>query len=153
MSESRYIVFRLDDERYSMDLRFVKAIEDNYVIIPVPNGPDDIRGIISLRGDVIPVYSLRSKFGKDEFRGDGKLLVAYVCNTMIGFEVDVVEGIETIEDSDVLPVPTVVVSEETAYIDCIVNTSKGIVINISVEHILTDGELANIEDMIAQNQI
>lgn len=153
MGETRYIVFGLENERYSMDLRFVKAIEDNYMIIPVPNGPEDIKGIISLRGDVIPVYSLRSRFGKEEFSGEGKLLITYVCDTVIGFEVDVVEGIEVIEDEDVLAVPQVVKSDETAYIDCIVNTSKGIVINISVEHILTDGELANIEDMIAQNQI
>lgn len=152
MKEEKIIVFGLDEDTYCMDLQFVRGIEENYRIIPVPNCPGDIKGIINLRGEVIPVYSLRSRFQMDELRGGGKLLLTHTHNTMLAFEVDAVHGIETLQEDDIFAVPTVVKSEETTYVDRIVRAASGIVINISVEDIVSDSDFAAIEQILADNE-
>ena len=65
MEERKYIIFQLGEEKYGMNLSYVNGIEQEYHIIPVPNAPEGIKGIINLRGLVIPVYSLRQRFGMD----------------------------------------------------------------------------------------
>ena len=59
MEELKFIIFKLGEQKYAMNLLYINGIEQNYQIIPVPNAPEGIEGIINLRGDVIPVYSLK----------------------------------------------------------------------------------------------
>lgn len=151
MAETRYIIFDLDDEIYSINLKYVKEIEENYAIIPIPNCPTDIKGIINLRGEVVPVYSLRSRFGKTEKREKGKLILTYVHGSVIGFEVDRIRGIESIEDQDVLETPKLIINDETTYIDCVLWASAGIVINIAVENILSESDVQELSESISEN--
>lgn len=151
MAEIRYIIFDLDDEIYSIILKYVKEIEENYAIIPIPNSPTDIKGIINLRGEVVPVYSLRSRFGKTEKSEKGKIILTYVHGSVIGFEVDRIRGIEIVEDQDVLETPRLIISDETTYIDCILRAAAGIVINISVENILSESEVQALTESLSEN--
>lgn len=152
MTEVRYIIFCLDEEVYSMNLKYVKEIEENYAIIPIPNGTAHIKGIMNLRGEVVPVYSLRSRFGKAERRETGRLILTYVHDTVIGFEVDKIQGIEDIEEQDMLSVPRMIMNEETTYIDCVIRASSGIVVNISVENLLPESEVQAINERISENE-
>lgn len=152
MSETRYIIFELDGQIYGMNLKYVKEIEENYAIIPIPNCPADIRGIINLRGEVVPVYSLRSRFGQTESGQSGKLILTYVHSSVIGFEVDKICGIESVEEQDVLKTPRLIINEETTYIDSILRASSGIVVNISVENILSENEIEEISRQISENE-
>ncbi len=152
MAEIRYIIFELDEAVYGMDLAYVKEIEENYAIIPVPNAPSHIKGIINLRGDVVPVYSLRSRFNMPEANHKGKLILTYVHNMIIGFEVDRIHGIENIDDENRLPAPLMIVNEETTYIDCVLHASCGIVINISVENIVPESEADEINERLSKQQ-
>lgn len=151
MAETRYIVFDLDNEIYSIDLRYVKEIEENYAIIPIPNCPANIKGIIKLREEVVPVYSLRSRFGKDEREEKGRLILTYVHGSVIGFEADNIRGIEVVEEQDILPAPGLILNEETTYIDCILRVAAGVVVNISVENILSENEVQALSEAISED--
>ncbi len=152
MAEKRFIVFAMDEERYSIDLDFVKEIEENYSIIPIPNGPANVEGIINLRGEVVPVYSLRSRFGKAKSNQIGKIILTYVHGSVIGFEVDEICGIEPVDIENILKAPPLIQSDETTYIDCILRTDSGIVVNISVENILSENEVSAINSRISENE-
>ncbi len=152
MAESRYIVFRLHDEAYSIDLMFVKEIEENYTVIPIPNCPPHIKGIINLRGEVVPVYSLRSRFGLEENTAACKLILTYIHGYVIGFEVDSIQGIEDVSQEDRLPTPKLICSEDTTYIDCIIHASSGIAVNISVENILSENEVRTLAEHLSEDE-
>lgn len=152
MAETKYIIFEVDTQVYSMNLQYVREIEENYTMIPIPNCPADIRGIVHLRGEVVPVYSLRSRFGMDESREPGKIILTYVHEHVIGFEVDAICGIESVSPEGVMEVPRLLMSDETTYIDCILQRASGIVVNISVENILSESEVEAINQSISEQE-
>ena len=150
MAGKKYVVFKLGEQIYSMDLLLVKGIEQSYNIIPIPIGPENIKGIINLRGDVIPVFSLRSKFNMDEnFDGDTrKLLVTFTHGIQLAFEVDAVVGIKLVDEKDINDIPVVVKTQETVYMDNILNIGDGIIISISVENIISKSEIDHLSEII-----
>lgn len=151
MAEIRYIIFELDDEIYSINLKYVREIEENYAIVPIPNCPEHIKGVINLRGEVVPVYSLRSRFQKTENREKGKIILTYVHGSVIGFEVDRIQGIETVGDQDMLKAPMLIMNDETVYIECILRAAAGIVVNISVENILSESEVIELNESLSED--
>ena len=60
----RYLTFQLDEEIYGIDLKYVKEIVGMQAITAIPDTPDYIRGIINLRGKIIPVMDVRLRFKK-----------------------------------------------------------------------------------------
>lgn len=153
MGEAKYIVFQLGNEKYSMNLSYVSGIEDSYSIVPVPNGPANIKGIMNLRGDVVPVFSLRQKFMMPEAdkSQSGKLLLAFTRGMVVAFEVDSIVGIETVEEKNINKVPKVVMNQETKYMDCVLKLGKEIVIGISVDYIFSEEEISRLNDLIEEN--
>ena len=63
MEEMKPVVFKLDNENYGVDIGRVLGIEREQQIVRVPNTVSYIKGIMNLRGEIIPVYDLRKKFG------------------------------------------------------------------------------------------
>ena len=66
MEEMKPVVFKLDNENYGVDIGRVLGIEREQQIVRVPNTVSYIKGIMNLRGEIIPVYDLRKKFGSTE---------------------------------------------------------------------------------------
>lgn len=154
MSEERHVIFRLGNENYSMNIEYVKAIEQQYSIIRVPDAPEHVKGLINLRGEVIPVYSLRSRFHMEELeRGeDTQLLIAGTGVIQLAFEVDAVVGIETVEEEQKRETPIVIRGDATNYIGGILNVNGQIVVEISIENIMSESEWNDIEKLINENQ-
>lgn len=153
MSEEKHVMFRLEDEVYSMDIEFVKAIEQSYHIIPLPDAPEHIKGMINLRGEIIPVYSLRSRFHMQEKERskESQLLIVKVDEIQLAFEVDGVVGIETIEPEQKNEVPIVVRGEATSYIGSILNVHEKIAIEISIKNIMSEQEWEDVEQLIKEH--
>lgn len=153
MSEEKHVVFRLGKESYSMDIEYVKAIEQQYMIIPLPEAPEHIKGMINLRGEIIPVYSLRSRFQMEEMErsAENQLLIAKAGVVQLAFEVDAVVGIETIEPQQKKEVPVVVRGEATSYIGGILNVRDQMVIEISITNIMSESEWEDIEQLMKEN--
>lgn len=88
MAVTKYIVFRLNDQKYSMKLTKINGIEYVYHVVPVPMGPACIKGIIHLRNEVIPVFSLKRLFGMPEEAADTQLLITETHGMKLAIEVD-----------------------------------------------------------------
>lgn len=140
MEERKYIIFQLGEEKYGMNLSYVNGIEQDYHIIPVPNAPEGIKGIINLRGLVIPVYSLRQRFGMDA-RVDNlakSMLITMCSDIMVGYEVDAVLGIEEMAPEDINKMPFIASNEETSFMDQVLYVKNEIVIAINVSKVLSE---------------
>jgi purine-binding chemotaxis protein CheW len=145
--QSKQVIFTLGDEEYGLDIMIVNAIEKYTDIVRVPNGPECIKGIINLRGDVIPVYSLRKKFGLKEKDNDEntKLVITKSNHIMMAYEVDAVKEIIEIPDDSISETPIIVRSRNTTYIKNIANINGRMIILLNHNGILTDKEQENIE--------
>ena len=154
MEELKYVIFQLGEQRYGMSLMRINGIEKDYHIIPVPNAPEGISGIINLRGSVVPVYSLRERFGMDKHidNEEKSLLITYSSGTMLAYEVDAVEEIEEMRSEDVNPMPGVATCEETAFMDQVLHIRNDIVITVNVDKVLSDEAKNMVNQLIENNQ-
>lgn len=159
MAETKYMVFSLNDQKYSMQLTRINGIECVYNIVPVPMGAANIKGIIHLRNTVIPVYSLKSLFGLEDIPGPNpQLLVTETHGIKMAFEVDDVLGIVPVPDEDVKNVPMVVYTDDTGYLENVVSltlpeqTKSEIMISISVDHIMSENDFGQVADAIEKTQ-
>lgn len=154
MEELKFIVFRLGKEKYGMNLMYVNGIEQDYHIIPVPNAPEGIKGIINLRGAVIPVYSLRERFGMEPDVDDSSksLLVTLSSNTLLAYEVDAVLGIEEMVPENVNKMPFVASNEENLFMEQVLHINQDIVIAINVNKVLSEEMAEALNQMIEEHQ-
>ena len=153
MVEFKPVVFKLDKELYGLDINRVRGIEREQEVVRVPNTASYIKGIMNLRGDVIPVYSLRKKFGMPEAATDDiQYIIVYTNGTLVpdeasAFSVDNVDEIHNIDENDVHVVPSIVTNTDTRYFDRVLKTSRGLIITIDIDKLLSDEELSQIEQM------
>lgn len=154
MEELKFIVFQLGEEKYGMNLLSVNGIEEDYHVIPVPNAPEGIKGIINLRGAVIPVYSLRERFGMDSDVdcSSKSLLVTSSSNTPLAYEVDAVLGIEELTQEQINKMPFVASNEETIFMEQVLHINKEIVIAINVNKVLSNEMAEALNHIVEENQ-
>lgn len=147
MDNTKQVIFKLGNQEFGLGILHVKAIEKYMDIVPIPNAPSYIEGIINLRGDVIPVYSLRSKFGlpKKTVDENTKLIVTKSKDVMMAFEVDSVNEIVEIAGSDIHEAPAIIRAESTAYINYVADVDKRLVVLLNLDGILSDAEKGALE--------
>lgn len=154
MEEQKFVVFQLEDQKYGMSLMRVNGIEQDYHIIPVPNAPEGISGIINLRGAVIPVYSLRERFGMDPHidNPEKSLLVTNSHGILLAYEVDCVEEIEEVPDSKISLMPSVASNEDTAFMEQVLQIGSEIIITINVDKVLSEDVRQMVDQIVEENQ-
>ena len=156
MAEVKYIVFALNDQKYSIRLSKINGIEYVYNIVPVPTSAPCIKGIIHLRNQVIPIYSLKERFQLDESvkAENPQLLIVESHGYKLGVEVDDVLGIVPVESSDVKVVPKVVQGEGTVYLENVIKvtlpeaTHSDICLSISMDNIMSQDEFDELQQSL-----
>lgn len=150
MEEFKPIVFQVGEGKYGVDISLVRGIEKLQPIAPIPNAGKHVKGIINLRGDVIPVFSLRSKFSLPEQAPteETKLIVVQTAEFLLALEVDKVEEIQTVDEAMIYPVPMIIRGKETNYIKEIIGASGNLIVVIDVENVLTEDEKAEITEAL-----
>lgn len=145
----KQVIFKLGEEEYGMDISKINAIEKYTGVVPVPNAPSYILGILNLRGDVVPVYSLRKKFGMPEAARDDKtqLLVTKQDGMLVGYKVDSVSEIVELQEEELQEVPLIVRNSETSYAKGVANTSERMVLLLDNERILSAQEMERMKDI------
>lgn len=149
MEATKQVVFKVGQEEYGFDILIVNAIETYQGVVSVPNAPDYILGILNLRGDVIPVFSLRVKFGlKEDTIGTEQLIITRTNGMSVGFKVDAVDGIVEFEEKDLNEVPMIINSDKTKYAKMVANKDNHMIILLDHDGILNDQEQESIRQMV-----
>ena len=154
--DNKQIIFNVGNEEYGIDILRVHEIENMSNVVRIPNAPNCILGIMHLRGEVIPVYSLREHFNisDDVKKSSGeeddvdKLVIVSVDNVKIGFLVDKVKEIIELQDSDIHNTPKIVKNEDTSYIAKVACIQGKIIVLLNVDTIIKRDDLNDISDML-----
>ncbi len=100
----KYLIFVIDDLKLGVDAGYVVEIITNHVATYLPRVPEFIRGIINLRGQMIPIVDIRLRLGKPSLEGN-LVIVLNIEGTQLGILVDSVDQMVDIHDKDILPMP------------------------------------------------
>ncbi len=142
------VVFSLNDELYGVDINHVLGIEKEQQIVRVPNTVSYIKGIINLRGEIIPVYDLKRKFQVPQNdNADMQYIIVRVKNSKIALEVDGVTEIHEVMNEDLYDMPSIVKNVDTAYFDRVIRSDKSLIIVINAEYLLTEDEMEKLDEM------
>ena len=148
MADFKPVVFKLGNELYGLDISMVQGIEKEQQVVHVPNTALYIKGIMNLRGNVIPVYSLRKKFSMPESTSeDVQYIIVRTNGCLLALEVDSVDEIHNVEAENVHVVPFIVNSVNTRYFDKVLKSNRGLIITIDIDKLLSDEEIQQIEQM------
>lgn len=105
---NKYLMFKLGNEEYGIDITRITAIEELPQITAIPDMPNFVKGVINLRGKVIPAVDLRLRFSLEEREYDDRtcIVIVSVNESTIGLIVDIVSEVHEIGKDDIGPPPS-----------------------------------------------
>jgi purine-binding chemotaxis protein CheW len=139
----KYLTFVLAEEEYGLEILKVREIIGMMDITAVPRTPNHVKGVINLRGKVIPVIDLRLKFGMPEIDRTEEtcIIVAYVGNIEMGIVVDRVSEVLNIAEAEIEEPPSFGVSVDTDFILGMGKANGRVEILLDISKVLTGTEL------------
>ncbi len=139
----KYLTFVLGKEQYGIEILKVREIIGVMSITPIPRTPDFIKGVINLRGKVIPVIDLRLKFDMDEIEHTSEtcIIVVDVKGVLIGTLVDTVSEVLDITEEEIEPAPSFGSSIDTEYILGMAKSKDSVKILLDINRVLSVEEL------------
>jgi purine-binding chemotaxis protein CheW len=138
----KYLTFKLNGEEYGVEILKVQEIIKMMKVTPVPNTPDEVRGVINLRGQVIPIVDLRQHFEMDSAEATEKscIIVTQVATddatVTTGAIVDEVSEVLNILPEEIEEAPTFGASVNTSFILGIAKARAGVKILLDVDKVL-----------------
>jgi purine-binding chemotaxis protein CheW len=142
--KDKYLTFHLGNEVYAIEIRFVTEIIGILKITPIPEMPDHVKGVINLRGKIIPVMDVRTRFRLAGRPYDERtcVVVVHIKDTDVGLVVDTVSEVADIPESNVEPAGGLGNSKGAAFIKGIGKVAEDIRIILDIEKLLFDKDLA-----------
>jgi len=149
-AEGKHLIFKLAEEEYGLDILKVKEIIGLMDITSVPRTPDFVKGVINLRGKVIPVIDLRLKFGLPQAEYDERTCIIVVevnqqgQPVQMGIVVDAVSEVQNVKAEDVEPTPSFGTELDTKYIRGMAKVEGGIKILLDIDRALSSEEIGDV---------
>jgi len=140
-SGEQYLTFLLANEQYAVDILCVEEIRSWEVPTKIPNAPGYIKGVINMRGVIVPIVDLRLKFsiGEANYQETTVVIVlTYNVNDSsrtIGFVVDAVSDVLNVETNEIQNSPAFGGCVQPQYIDGLINVGKNVVTLLNVEQL------------------
>jgi purine-binding chemotaxis protein CheW len=130
--------FMLSDEEYAIDILEIKEIVRMQPVTPVPRSPAWLKGIVTLRGIIVPIFDLRSRLGLAEIPYDGetRIVVVYRGEEYAGLVVDRITQVMRAPASSVEPPPQTIGLVEAEFIRGVARISDRLVILLQLAHVL-----------------
>jgi purine-binding chemotaxis protein CheW len=147
----KYLTFQLGNEEYGLEILKVREIIGMLDVTYVPQTEPFVRGVINLRGKVIPVIDLRSKFGL-ELREDDERTCTIVVEVasptgqrlLMGIVVDQVREVVNVRGEDIEPTPSFGTHMDTEYILGMAKVDTGVKILLAIDRVVGDSQLVMI---------
>jgi len=148
--KDKYLTFTLDRESYGIEVRHVTEIIGIQPITTIPELPEYVKGIINLRGKIVPVMDVRLRFKKEpkEYNDRTCVIVVDISNVSIGLIVDSVSEVLTIPEEDAIEPPQTNRSFSNRYIKKIGKVGKDVKLLLDCDKLLTNDELEGINEAI-----
>jgi purine-binding chemotaxis protein CheW len=135
---NQFLTFILGKEEYGIEILKVQEIRGYTSITAIPNTPGYIKGVMNLRGAVVPVVDLRTKFGMAETVYDKftVIIVAMIGTRIAGLVVDAVSDVLNIEPSAVEPPPEFDTSVDTSFMTGLAKTADKLILLLDIDRVI-----------------
>ena len=146
----RFLTFSLDKESYGIEIRYVTEIIGIQAITEIPELPEYIKGIINLRGKIIPVMDVRLRFKKEprEYNDRTCVIVIDIRDISIGLIVDAVSEVLTIPEEGIVEPPKMNRGLNNRYIKSIGKVGNDVKLLLDCEKLLTEDEMEDISEAL-----
>ncbi|MFT4720581.1 MAG: purine-binding chemotaxis protein CheW [Candidatus Azotimanducaceae bacterium] len=159
----QYLTFIMDNEEYGVDILAVKEIRNWDSATPIPRAPPHVRGVINLRGTIIPIIDLRQCFGMAAIEyGPLTVVLVLQVTTMgndsreVGIVVDAVSDVYSLDSADIKPAPQMSDQLNTSFIRGLVTIKEHMVILLDIDNLLGREDLsdfAEVRDAIKKDEL
>ena len=140
----QFISFTVDEDEYGVDIMAVREIKGWTGVTALPNQPDYMRGVLNLRGVIVPIYDMRRRFGTE--RGEPTpmhvVIIVAVRDRIVGLLVDRVSDIVTADTAEIRPVPQVDRVIDARYLTGLVTIEDRMIAVLELDELFQD-EIAN----------
>jgi len=149
---NEYLTFAIDAQHYGIDILSVREIRAWTEVTNLPNTPDFVRGIINLRGAVVPIYDLRVRFGGGRTTPTSThvVIVVEASTGTFGLLVDSVSDILSIAERELQPVPQTDMSADHRFLSALVAREDRMVSIIGLDHLVSHATADQMQQIAAQ---
>ena len=142
--KNMYLTFRLGKEDYGIEIRYVTEIVGMQKITEVPDMPMFVKGVVNLRGQVIPVLDMRIRFHMEPREYDERtcIVVVNIGGAQVGLVVDTVNEVRNIDDSQISPPPKTAGADSARYIQGMGKVGEEVIILLEGQRLLYENEVA-----------
>lgn len=144
--KGRFLDFLVGNEIFGIEIKYVTEIIGIQSITEMPEMPSYVKGIINLRGRIIPLIDVRLRFGKEPKAYDDRtcVIVVGVGGFSYGLIVDSVSEVLTIPEEEIAPLPGINASSGNRFVKNIGKTANGIVLIVDCEKLLTTDDIGDL---------
>jgi purine-binding chemotaxis protein CheW len=152
---SQFLTFILAGEEYGVDILRVQEIKGWDSVTPIPNTPEYIRGVINLRGTIVPIVDLRRRFGLEAVEY-GPVTVVIMLKVMspngedsrvMGIVVDAVSDVYNVQEDEIKAAPDFGDVVDVAFVKGLATVSESMVIILDIDNLLNSDELALVKSL------
>jgi len=144
-----YLAFRLGAEEYGIDILKVQEIRKYDTVTRIANAPEFIKGVINLRGSIVPIVDMRVKFalGTAEYNTFTVVIILNVADRIVGIVVDSVSDVISLLPETIRPAPEFGGSLDTNYIIGLAQLDDRMIIVTDIERLMTSADMALVDTL------
>ena len=142
-----YLAFTLGDEEYGIDILKVQEIRGYDTVTRIANAPAFIKGVINLRGNIVPIVDMRIKFNLEHVNYDAftVVIILNVAKRVVGMVVDGVSDVLTLAVDQIRPAPEFGTAFDTDYLVGLGAVDERMLILVDIEKLMTSADMALVE--------
>jgi purine-binding chemotaxis protein CheW len=143
-----YLTFRLGQEEYGIDILKVQEIRGYDAVTAIANAPTFIKGVINLRGIIVPIVDLRLKFSVGDAHYDQftVVIILNIARRVVGIVVDSVSDVLTLKAAQIKPAPEFSTTLNTKFILGLGTVDERMLILVDIEHLMTGADMALMDE-------
>lgn len=144
-----YLTFVLGTEAYGLEILKVQEIRGYEAVTQIANTPAFIKGVVNLRGKIVPIVDLRIKFhlGKVEYDEFTVVIILSLKDRVIGIVVDGVSDVMSLQEDQIGDVPSLVTSIDTKYIVGLATVESKMIIIVDIEQLMSSQDMALLDEV------
>lgn len=148
---AQYLTFTLGKEEYAVDILKVQEIRGYDAVTAIANAPTFIKGVINLRGVIVPIVDMRIKFKVGEATYDEftVVIILNVLNRVVGIVVDGVSDVITLPPEQMKPAPEFGAALDTKYINGLGTIDERMIILVDIEKLMSSRDMELMDEAIA----
>ena len=150
--DQQFLTFNLAEEFYGVDILKVQEIKGYTNVTKIPNTPEYLKGVLNLRGTIVPIVDLRMKFGMGvtDPTPFTVVVVVNVRNRVMGFLVDAVSDVLDLNAKDIQPPPELGNTVDITFVAGIGNSNDHLVTLLDIDRVLTEDEVKIVDAIPTQ---